>query len=127
MVKAAVLSMSLAAAALSLACSKGEAAGAQTEDAPGQAAARRVRVTVTETGYDPGSIQAEAGKAITIVFKRVSDAGCGQEIVFPQHNIRRALPLNQDVEVTLTPRASETINFTCGMGMLRGSIVATRG
>ena len=125
--KAALLTIVLTSAALMLACSRGEASGAEPQDGTRQAAPRRVRVTVAENGYTPGTIQAEAGKPITIVFKRVTDAGCGQEVVFPDHSIRRALPLNQDVEVTLTPRAAETIRFTCGMNMLRGSIVAISG
>ena len=91
-----------------------------------QAAANRVRVTVRATGYDPATINAPANQPITIVFNRVDDGGCGGEVVFPAHNIRRTLPAGQDVEVTLTPRAAEQIQFTCGMAMLHGTIVASR-
>lgn len=85
----------------------------------------RVTVTVTGQGYEPSSIDAAAGAPLTLVFKRTSDQGCGHEVVFPDRNIRRELPLNEEVEITLTPAADEHIAFTCGMGMLRGSIVAT--
>lgn len=92
---------------------------------PAQSGAR-VAVTVTGQGYEPSSIDAAAGAPLTLVFKRTSDQGCGHEVVFPDRNIRRELPLNAEVEITLTPAADENIGFTCGMGMLRGSIVVAR-
>ncbi len=36
--------------------------------------------------------------------------------------MRRALPLNEDVEIEFTPAAGE-IAFVCGMDMLRGTVV----
>ena len=97
--------------------------------APAPSAAERhrvtVTVTVTDSGYEPGSISAHAGQPLTLVFKRTTDQGCGQQVVFPDRDIRRDLPLNQEVEVELTPRENETIAFTCGMGMYRGSVVAS--
>ena len=83
---------------------------------------QRVVVTVSEQGYDPSTIRAQVGKPLTLVFKRVSEAGCGQEVVFPEQNLRRDLPLNQEVAIELTP-TGDTVAFTCGMDMYRGSIV----
>jgi plastocyanin domain-containing protein len=96
------------------------------ETATNTRAGARVTVTVTGQGYEPSSIDAAAGAPLTLVFKRTSDQGCGHEVVFPDRNIRRELPLNEEVEITLTPAADENIGFTCGMGMLRGSIVVAR-
>lgn len=83
-----------------------------------------VRVTVDDSGYDPATIEAEAGQPLELVFKRTSDDGCGNEVVFVEHDIRRSLPLNEDVAVSIVPKADETIAFTCGMGMYKGKIVA---
>lgn len=88
-------------------------------------APHRVTVTVTGSGYAPNTVQARAGRPLTLVFKRTTDEGCGDELVFPDRDIRRDLPLNQEVEVKLTPQVDETITFTCGMGMYRGSVVAS--
>lgn len=85
----------------------------------------RVTVTVTDSGYEPGTIDARASEPLTLVFKRTSDRGCGHQLVFPDRDIRRELPLNQEVEVELTPQKNDTIAFTCGMGMYRGSVVAS--
>ncbi|MEQ8572016.1 MAG: cupredoxin domain-containing protein [Deltaproteobacteria bacterium] len=93
---------------------------ASPSDAP-----RRVAVSVTGSGYEPDRIDARAGEALTLAFKRTSEEGCGDEVVFPGRDLRRALPIDQEVEVELTPKKDETIAFTCGMGMYRGSVVAS--
>ena len=83
-----------------------------------------LQLTVDGTGYHPSSISAPSGKPVRLTITRTSDEGCGQQIVFPSPNIRRDLPLNQAVTVEFTMPASGSVAFTCGMDMLRGSIVA---
>jgi plastocyanin domain-containing protein len=83
-----------------------------------------LQLTVDGTGYHPSSISAPSGKPVRLTITRTSDEGCGQQIVFPSLNIRRDLPLNQAVTVEFTMPASRNVAFTCGMDMLRGSIVA---
>lgn len=83
-----------------------------------------LQLTVDGTGYHPSSISAPAGKPVRLTITRTSDEGCGQQIVFPSLNIRRDLPLNQAVTVEFTMPSSGNVAFTCGMDMLRGSIVA---
>ena len=83
-----------------------------------------LQLTVDGTGYHPSSISAPPGKPVRLTITRTSDEGCGQQIVFPSLNIRRDLPLNQAVTVEFTMPASGSVAFTCGMDMLRGSIVA---
>lgn len=83
-----------------------------------------LQLTVDGTGYHPSSISAPPGKPVRLTITRTSDEGCGQQIVFPSLSIRRDLPLNQAVTVEFTMPASGSVAFTCGMDMLRGSIVA---
>lgn len=87
-------------------------------------ASQRIEIEVIAGGYEPSAVEARAGVPLTLVFKRTTDEGCGQELVFPGRDIRHALPLNEEVEVELTPNKDETIAFTCGMGMYKGSVVA---
>lgn len=82
-----------------------------------------IRVAVARSGYTPASITAPAGKPVTLIFRRTDDVGCGDEVVFPKQNIRKPLPLNQDVSVTVTPTGPGEISFTCGMGMYKGALV----
>jgi plastocyanin domain-containing protein len=43
--------------------------------------------------------------------------------VFPDLKLRRVLPLNEPVDVELTPAAGE-LAFVCGMNMFKGTIAA---
>ena len=63
------------------------------------------------------------GVPTRVTFTRKTDATCGTEVLFPDYNIKKALPLNQAVVVEFTPRKGE-IKFTCGMNMLQGKVVA---
>jgi len=96
--------------------------GCSRETAPASAGPR-VAITVGDRGFQPTEASVQAGRPVTVVFTRTSDNECGTQVIFPTLNIRRDLPLNQPVAVTFTPTTG-TITFTCGMNMLRGSIVA---
>ncbi len=85
--------------------------------------AGRIAIAVGPEGYQPSSVTVPAGRPVTLVFTRTSDRGCGHTVVFPTLGLRRDLPLNQPVEIVVTPAAG-TLTFTCGMEMLRGTIVA---
>lgn len=126
----------LAILAFASACERGSTETAQgtppttTDHSAHVAAANRTTVsanlqlTVDGTGYHPSSISAPPIKPVRLTITRTSDEGCGQQIVFPSLNLRRDLPLNQPVTVEFTMPASGSVAFTCGMDMLRGSIVA---
>jgi plastocyanin domain-containing protein len=83
-----------------------------------------IKVSVDAAGYHPSEAKAKAGKPVRIEFTRTTDEGCGQQLVFPEQNIKKDLPLNQPVAVDLTMPASGKVAFACGMDMYRGSIVA---
>ena len=82
-----------------------------------------VEMTVDGGGFHPDRVTAHAGKPITLAITRTTDETCGTEIVIPAHGIDTKLPLNERVEVTLTPAASGEIAFACAMDMLKGTIV----
>lgn len=83
-----------------------------------------IAVRVGERGYDPAEVSAPAGQPVRLVFTRTTDEGCGQQLVFPDLDIRRDLPLNEPVPVDLTMPAAGAVRFTCGMDMYQGSVVA---
>ena len=88
-----------------------------------EAHTRTVKIKVDKNGFSPSSIDAEAGHKLNLVFKRANKNNCGNTVVFPKLKIRKWLPVGRDVIVSVTPRASGQITFTCGMGMYKGSIV----
>jgi len=82
-------------------------------------------VTVVVRGsYAPSTIRARAGAPLRLRFDRQETASCSEEVVFPDFGLRRFLPAHQQTVVEVTPPAPGTYEFTCGMGMLRGRVVA---
>ena len=84
---------------------------------------QKVTVALTEKGYEPNSLKLRRGVPAQVTFIRKVSATCGTQIVIADYDIKRALPLNEPVLVEFTPKKAGTFSFTCGMGMLRGSLI----
>jgi hypothetical protein len=82
-----------------------------------------VTVRVTDGGYEPASLELKRDVTARVTFVRESKTTCGTEVVMPDYDIKRALPLNEPVVIEFTPRKSGEFAFTCGMGMLRGKVI----
>ena len=81
------------------------------------------RVVLTKDGYKPASVRLRQGVPARITFIRQVEVTCGTEVLFPEYDIRRELPLNEAVTVEFTPSKRGEFTFACGMGMLRGKLV----
>jgi plastocyanin domain-containing protein len=79
---------------------------------------------VVRGGYSPAVIRAAAGKPLRITFDRQETSGCSEEIVFPDFGLKRFLPANTATPIEITPPKAGTYEFTCGMGMLHGRVIA---
>jgi len=88
------------------------------------ATGRQEVTIVVRGGYDPATIRVQAGRPVRLVFDRQETSGCSEEIVFPDFNLRRFLPANERTVIELTPVKPGTYEFTCGMSMLHGRLVA---
>ncbi|WP_242338558.1 MULTISPECIES: cupredoxin domain-containing protein [Anaeromyxobacter] len=76
-----------------------------------------------EGGYSPARVRLRAGQPARLVFDRREDSSCSEEVVIPELGLRRFLPAHQRTSVDLPAQRAGTYEFTCGMGMLRGSLV----
>jgi plastocyanin domain-containing protein len=83
---------------------------------------QEVDITV-KGGYSPDVIEVEHGKPVQLSFYRDEENTCSEEVLFPDFSIRRDLPAFKTTLVELLPEKPGTDPFTCGMGMLRGSLV----
>jgi len=99
------------------------AAGCAQESKQSASGPPRFELAVTDTGFVPGTITIPAGKPITLVVTRKSDQTCAKEIVFPDQKIRKQLPLNEAVEITLPSSPPGEIAYECGMEMVYGKVV----
>ncbi len=75
-------------------------------------------------GYDPATVHVAAGAPVRLVFDRQETSSCSEEVVIPAFGVRRFLPAFQKTTIEITPAAPGTYEFTCGMSMLRGRVVA---
>jgi plastocyanin domain-containing protein len=80
-----------------------------------------VRIEVAG-GYAPAMVRVRAGRPVRLEFHRDETNACSEEVVIPDFRIRRFLPAHETTAVEFTPTSPGTHEFTCGMGMLRGSI-----
>ena len=76
-------------------------------------------------GYQPGEITAREGERVRLTFLRSDKSGCTSEVVFPSLGIRKTLPTGVPVEVDLGSLPAGTLEFACGMDMVRGRIVVS--
>ena len=89
----------------------------------GSGGGQEVVITV-RGGYTPATIRAAAGQPIRLVFDRRESSSCSEEVVFPDFGVKRFLPENEKTTVEITPPKPGTYEFTCGMGMLHGRVIA---
>src|SRR5262249_48694294 len=96
----------LIALALALAACLGEACSKPSEG-PAQAApgpvkpdvgARRTAIPAGAEGYAPATVDAKKGEQVVLVFTRTTKSDCLAEVVIPDLNIKKDLPLNTPVE-----------------------------
>ncbi len=98
---------------------KGESVEAQTKEGGVQ----EVEVTV-KGGYQPASIVVKAGERVRLNFTRREASTCGEEVIIPGFGKRAHLPEGQTVTIEVTPDKPGEYEFTCGMNMYRGKLIA---
>ncbi|MDQ6635333.1 MAG: cupredoxin domain-containing protein [Gemmatimonadota bacterium] len=94
--------------------------------APVGAAGGNEVVIIVRGGYTPAVIRTAAGQPIRLVFDRQESSSCSEEVVFPDFGVKRFLPENEKTTIEIIPPAPGTYEFTCGMGMLHGRLIAER-
>jgi RND family efflux transporter MFP subunit len=80
-------------------------------------------IAVTPNGFEPARISVPPNVAIQLRFTRKTDQTCATALSVPSLKLKQELPLNVPVTVRLPPSATGEIEFTCGMNMLKGTVV----
>ena len=111
--------------AFALAGCGGGARTAQETKAPPVAAsgAQEVHLTVTDAGFEPAEVTIAKDRPIVLTVTRKTDQTCAREIVFKDLDLKRELPLNKEVRIELPARPAGTLNYACGMDMIKGSLI----
>ena len=87
-----------------------------------QALNNEVEITV-QGGYNPEVVRVKLGKPVTLTFHRTDASGCLEEVILSDFKIRKQLPLNERVPITVTPDKVGTYQFSCGMNMFHGKLI----
>jgi plastocyanin domain-containing protein len=84
---------------------------------------QRVAIRADGKGFTPSAVTVKKGVPAILVFTRTSDDTCAKDVVFPELNMKKALPLNQPVDVEVPTDTTRTLAFTCGMRMFNSSVL----
>ena len=60
---------------------------------------------------------------LNLNFIRKDSNSCLEEVVMPDFNIRRHLPLNERVTIEILPKKKGVFVYACGMNMFHGKII----
>jgi plastocyanin domain-containing protein len=90
----------------------------------GATSAAQEQTIVVDGGYSPAVVRVKAGRPVRLVFDRRDSGSCSDEVVFPDFGVRRFLPTGKKTVVEVTAPKAGRYEYTCGMSMLHGAIVA---
>lgn len=76
-----------------------------------------------DAGYSPSSIMVKKNNQVTLKITRTDPSDCLADIIIPEFNINKNLPLNQEVTIDLSPSQAGEFPFHCGMNMFHGKII----
>jgi plastocyanin domain-containing protein len=96
------------------------AVGCSSADA---AREQRVKISVTEKGFVPAVVTVQSGRPVTLLVTRRTARTCATEFVLKTHGINEKLPLGKTVVIRFTPERPGTLDYACGMDMIKGKIV----
>lgn len=84
---------------------------------------QEVDLRITGTRYFPNIIVAKKGILLKINARADKNAGCAQEIVFPDFNIDRIIPAGTSSLIELMPDKEGIFVFRCSMDMVHGKLL----
>jgi sulfite exporter TauE/SafE len=89
---------------------------------PASQAQQIVRMNVTASGFEPSVFTVKQGAPVKWVINGENVTGCTSTIIVPSYNISKSLKMGENI-VDFTPKSKGVINFSCGMGMVRGKFI----
>ena len=82
-----------------------------------------IDIKVHDGIYDPSVIKAKKGQTLHLRFLREDETPCSAVVLFDQLNLSAELPIGKPHELTLNVDKAGEYEFTCQMGMYRGTLV----
>lgn len=85
-----------------------------------------VNITVTENGFEPKSIDVKPNVPVILKVTRKTDSTCSTQIQIPSKKIKKELPLNETVSISVGKLEKGEIRFGCGMSMMDGGRIMVK-
>lgn len=73
--------------------------------------------------YRAAAATVTAAQPVALTFKLTEDAGCGNTISLPAADWTKTLKVGESATVIYTPTQSVALNFQCGMGHMKGTLL----
>lgn len=96
---------------------------ASAEQAPPSSASAHEQTIQVGAAFTPASVTIPANQPVRVHFRRTDEATCAEEIVIPELNMRKKIAANETVTFDLPAQQARTLNFACGMDMMKGTVV----
>lgn len=82
---------------------------------------KEITILITNSGYQPNTLDIKAGEEITLTIKNENAYSCAQAFTIPKFGIEKVVaPGTEEVIKFTAPSDLDKIAFTCSMGMYRG-------
>ncbi len=104
-------------------CKKEQAAAIPPVETARPAGSKTVVMAVTDDGFVPSNVTVKANEPVTLIITRKTEETCATEILIDGTDIKKALPLNQAVEVAWTPTRAGAVKFGCAMDKMIGGVL----
>ncbi|MDP9190236.1 MAG: cupredoxin domain-containing protein [Acidobacteriota bacterium] len=96
---------------------------ASAGQAPPPSASVHEQTIQVGAAFTPASLTIPANQPMRLHFRRTEEATCADEIVIPELNMRKKVAANETVTFDLPAQQARTLNFACGMDMMKGTVV----
>jgi hypothetical protein len=97
-------------------------AAAPAPDTAGAKPVQEVTIIVAG-GYEPSEVRLKKGIPARLRFIRKDTGGCSEQLIIPDFGVKQVLPGLTETVVEFTPDKVGSFPFTCGMRMLKGTLV----
>lgn len=84
---------------------------------------QEIDLRISALGYSPDTIIAKKDIPLRINLYADKDAGCAREIIFPDFNLDKIVPVGVKETIEINPIKTGEFNFRCSMGMVNGKLI----
>jgi plastocyanin domain-containing protein len=84
---------------------------------------RTVELKVTDKGFEPTPVTVKKGESLRLRVTRTTDETCAKDLILPDYNIEKELPLNKAVDIDFTPTKAGKLKYGCSMGMMIAGVL----